>query len=74
MVLVYQIQKVVRGVFWNLRIGDGGATQWGTHRRRRISLPEHHPLLRERIEVGGLHRRWLVDVITLHILPSDIIG
>ena len=50
------------------------STRRRTGRSGRIGLPKEHPLFRQRIEIRRFHRRRCVDVIALHILPTEIIG
>ena len=42
----------------------------GTGGSRRVPLPKHYPFFRQGIDIGGLHRGWLIDIVASHILPA----
>ena len=51
-----------------------GASRWSTGGSRGIGLPKLNTLFCQGIDVGGLHRGRLIDVIAFDVLPAKVIG
>ena len=47
---------------------------WRTDGCWGVGLAKEHSLLSKVIHVRGLHGRWFIDVITLDVLPAQIIN